>query len=351
VFAILAGLSALFFTAWLFTPVKNDTSQPVIQPVPASDGKAALQAKLEEANSRLSEESGRRAELAVKLQNEKVRIEQLGEENDALKLRLSNLEGKPERIGELKSKIEALEAKLGASSKAETDLKASLGELRKKAVNEELKARLKTLDAEKMELCRKLEADAKTCAEAKAGLIAVIEKLKAEIATFKNAAAPKPVASSLPKLDLPMLISDPNNLTPAFSSLFQGLNRVKGGPDERKKVYAELTKDGKTKDIYLVPFEVGSSTVSAKEEKTLGELLKGSDQKDRFLVVGYASSDGDAASNRKLSSGRASNVARKVAAMSGVPEADVQAIYFAQTSRFDARSLAPNRVVEVWRLK
>lgn len=107
VFAILAGLSALFFTAWLFTPVKNDTSQPVIQPVPASDGKAALQAKLEEANSRLSEESGRRAELAVKLQNEKVRIEQLGEENDALKLRLSNLEGKPERIGELKSKIEA----------------------------------------------------------------------------------------------------------------------------------------------------------------------------------------------------------------------------------------------------
>ena len=42
----------------------------------------------------------------------------------------------------------------------------------------------------------------------------------------------------------------------AFLSVFKGLNRVKGGPDEREKVYAELTEDEKSRDIHLVPFDV-----------------------------------------------------------------------------------------------
>jgi len=53
------------------------------------------------------------------------------------------------------------------------------------------------------------------------------------------------------------------------------------------------------------------------------------------------------ASNRKLSSRRAANVAQKIA---GVPQDQVKAIYLGQTSRFNAKSLS-NRVVEVWRLK
>jgi len=56
------------------------------------------------------------------------------------------------------------------------------------------------------------------------------------------------------------------------------------------------------------------------------------------------------ASNRKLSSRRASNAVQKIAAVPGVPQDQVKAIYLGQTSRFNAKSLS-NRVVEVWRLK
>ena len=99
--------------------------------------------------------------------------------------------------------------------------------------------------------------------------------------------------------------------------------------------------DGKNRDIHLVPFDVGLSAVVGKEEQDLKTGLNNTDKNSRFLVVGYASTEGDVASNRKLSSRRASNVVQKIAAVPGVPQDQVKAIYFGQTSRFNAKYLSP----------
>ena len=62
------------------------------------------------------------------------------------------------------------------------------------------------------------------------------------------------------------------------------------------------------------------------------------------------SKDGDPKANRELSSRRASNVAQKIVAAGKITKSDVQAVYFGETSRFAAEN-APNRVVEVWKVK
>ncbi|MDF1858575.1 MAG: hypothetical protein P1U87_00095 [Verrucomicrobiales bacterium] len=62
-----------------------------------------------------------------------------------------------------------------------------------------------------------------------AKLTAQIEKLRAKIARTKKAAMPKPAASNLPNLDLPMLVNDPSKLALGFSALFTELNQVKEG--------------------------------------------------------------------------------------------------------------------------
>ena len=218
---------------------------------------------------------------------------------------------------------------------------ADLGKMKAKsgALNMELDALKKKLIAtnkERDELKLKFKTDG--------------GKLQATIAALKKATMPQANAN-LPKLDLPMLVNDASTLDGRFLSVFKGLNRVKGGPDGREKVYAELTEDEKSRDIHLVPFDVGLSAVAGKEEQELKTAVNNMDKSSRFLVVGYASTDGDAASDRKISSERASNVAQKITAVPGVPQDQVKVIYFGQANQFNAKYLSPNRVVEVWRLK
>ncbi|MCG8602002.1 MAG: OmpA family protein, partial [Verrucomicrobiales bacterium] len=250
----------------------------------------------------------------------------------------ANMKGDADAAGK---ELAELKKKLAAESKAHGEIKLKLTAAEKAAADAKkaLEDQKKTCEGEKSKLTAEINK-----------LRAEIEKLKAEIAGLKKAAMPS-AAANLPKIDLPMLVNDPTTLDGKFFSLFQGLNQVKGGPGEREKVYAELTKDGNSKDIHLVPFQVGSAAVAGKEEQDLKAALNNTEKSARFLVVGYASTDGDAASNRKLSSQRASNVAQKISAISGVPQNQIKAIYFGQTTRFNANYLTPNRVVEVWRLK
>jgi hypothetical protein len=42
--------------------------------------------------------------------------------------------------------------------------------------------------------------------------------------------------ANLPRLDLPILLNDASTLDGRLLSVFKGLNRVKGGLDEREKV-------------------------------------------------------------------------------------------------------------------
>ena len=247
----------------------------------------------------------------------------------------------------MNAKSASMEKEIGALKKQLADAqKAATAGMSAKA-----DAQKKELDA----LQKKFAAAAKACEDEKTKLNSEVTKLKAEVASLKKASmpsSPKPAAApSLPQLDFPMLVSDPTKLSPAFAGLFQSLNQVKGGPEEREKIYEEIKKGGKNSDIHLVPFDVGSAEISAKEGATFAAKLKDTPKNEKFFVVGYASKDGDAASNRKLSSERASKVAQRIVELTGVPANNVSAVYFGQTTRFNLKYLSPNRVVEVWRVK
>ena len=209
------------------------------------------------------------------------------------------------------------------------------------------------MKAEIAELKATLKAEADACTAAKKKLETEISKLKTkikELTTAAKAAAVVPEAPAAPKLNLPLLVEKPSELPADFANLFEALGKVDAGPEQREKIYSELKAAGKLLDIHRVPFDVGSSKVASAESATLEKLLTDTPKGERFLVVGYASTDGDAESNRKLSSERASAVAAEVDKFSRVAEESVKADYFGKTKRFNLYYLSHNRVVEVWRL-
>ncbi|MEM1443968.1 MAG: OmpA family protein, partial [Verrucomicrobiota bacterium] len=209
---------------------------------------------------------------------------------------------------------------------------------------------LEALEASNAELKKQLAAEQENCRAEKAKLNAEIDALRKELDEALYGDQLKP-AGDFPALDLPYLVNDPIQLNRKVRPVFIQLRGVDEEASELEKLYAELTKDGKTSAPHTVPFTVGSAEVTEEESGKLKEKLQDLPEGARFLVVGYASTDGDAKSNYELSSQRASSVASAIAAHEGVPEDSVQAVYFGQTKRFSATEMAPNRVVEVWLVK
>ena len=68
-----------------------------------------------------------------------------------------------------------------------------------------------------------------------------------------------------------------------------------------------------------------------------------------IMVVGYASTTGQADTNRKLSSDRATEVAANID-MAKPGKQVVQAVFLGQTKRFSSRIPERNQVCEVWQI-
>lgn len=351
VFSILSGLSILSFVAWSFTTGGCSSSGGApISPLPESSATAtSLREDLAEATASLDAESARRAELALELEESKTALSSLESELEALRA----------KHAEADAQISGWKASFGGDvasveSAAETQEKLKALRAKNKTLTAQLaesaKADLKALEEENGELRKTLAAERKSCREAKATLNAEIDTLRKELDKELYGEQLKP-AGDFPALDLPYLVNDPIQLNRKVRPVFIKLRGMKEEESELKKVYEALTKDGKTSALHKVPFEVGSSEVKEAEDKKLNELLQDSPEGARYLVVGYASTDGDAKSNYELSSKRASSVATKLASIKGIPEDAVQAVYFGQTQRFSATEMAPNRIVEVWRVK
>ncbi|MDF1825513.1 MAG: OmpA family protein [Verrucomicrobiales bacterium] len=390
VFAILSGISALFLTAWVFSPGGcAGPKDPPITPIPlSSEDTSGLHKKLAEAKASLTAESERRAELAGELRLSRADAAKLGalkaefeaksatlsEANAALKAKLNA--GAPEA-----GKLSALQAQLADFKTSSADLNIKIDQLsaEKASLTKKLAAataaaaaakatapmpapkvdtgKLDALKAETEKLKKQLADEKKACAKSKAAMAGANEKLKKEIEKLKQQidealyGEKLKAAADLPALDFPFLINEPIQLDGKVRPVFIELRGMEDTPEALEKVYATLSKDGNTNALHRVPFDSGSAEVTPAEVTRLNELLKGSPKGARFLVVGYASTDGDAKSNHELSSKRASNVAAQVAGIPGVDKNGVQAVYFGQTKRFNANYLSPNRVVEVWRVK
>jgi outer membrane protein OmpA-like peptidoglycan-associated protein len=68
-----------------------------------------------------------------------------------------------------------------------------------------------------------------------------------------------------------------------------------------------------------------------------------------ILVVGYSSASGNTDANRRLSSERATEVARNID-MAKPGNQSVQAVFLGQTQRFSSSIAERNQVCEVWQI-
>ena len=133
-------------------------------------------------------------------------------------------------------------------------------------------------------------------------------------------------------------------------ALLARLDAIGDDPAKLRALYDGDPEQGGARPATSVQFGVGSDVVSAAKRNELRAIAEGVDEGTRFLVVGYASTDGSAASNAALSNKRAESVARELAAIVS-PSDRVEAIYYGQTKRFSSKRLSPNRVVEVWAIR
>jgi len=95
-------------------------------------------------------------------------------------------------------------------------------------------------------------------------------------------------------------------------------------------------------------FADGTAELDSKAQEQLKKATANLGQDSYLLAVGYASVKGNANYNENLSSIRAQTVVNRV--RPSLPEGKVQMVYFGETTQFDSRDLAKNRVVELWRL-
>ncbi|NNE92433.1 MAG: OmpA family protein [Verrucomicrobiales bacterium] len=349
-------------------------------------------------------ESGK---LKDRITNLEVKLNELGQEKIEL---TKNMAAKSGNTGKLKADFEALKKKAEADAEALADAKKQLAEgggpamtklqtefgaLKKradadaKALAEARKnmgaganAAVKKLKADFDALKKRSEDDAKALAEARKNMVAggpdamkrlrtrleAAEKKAADeakkaadtaeqLTALKQQMAAAPAggnnnggAAGLPKLDLPNLVNDSNQLSAEGKVLFDKLKSAADTPGSRERLYKEITNSGDAEPALRIPFRSGSDFISAAEKARIKNLLEESGDGAKFLIVGYASTDGSNETNYRLSSQRASNVGKQIAGELGNSD-QIEGIYFGQTTRFSTGRLSPNRVVEVWRLK
>ncbi len=254
------------------------------------------------------------------------------------------------RVKALESELESNTRKMASAEKsAEANIQALTDE--KKSLAEMVKGLRQEVESSSQELAesrrwkeknRRLEADL-------AAATSRIDELTGEVTVLKSGAI-LAAAAEIPELDFPFLVEDPKNLDGRMLPLFADLRKVPDDPKARQRSYRELERAGGGKRVATVNFDSGSATVAAPDRKTLGALLTGAAENTRFLVVGYASTDGNPESNAVLSSERASAVAQIIAGDGPDQRKKVQAVYFGQTSRFSVEEPSPNRIVEVWQI-
>ena len=98
-----------------------------------------------------------------------------------------------------------------------------------------------------------------------------------------------------------------------------------------------------------VRFPAGSAQLNDADRMSIAEAIGNLPEGSMVLVVGYASTTGNADANRKLSSDRATIVAGNID-ISKPGNQPVQAVFLGQTNRFSSRIPERNQVCEIWQL-
>ncbi len=106
--------------------------------------------------------------------------------------------------------------------------------------------------------------------------------------------------------------------------------------------------------IFIIPFEAGKKALGPRETDVLVSGFKSGSIKQLmedptlvFVILGYADKQGDPKINEKASIDRAQNVLGIMRERCGVQNV-TYGVGMGGSSRFDAKSVAKNRLVEIW---
>lgn len=143
-----------------------------------------------------------------------------------------------------------------------------------------------------------------------------------------------------------------NELLPAAVELFKRLRTLEGLKDSDINIeYSKLGVDLGANVLHTLEYATGSSELSPEDMAQLDQIISEEvPDGDLTLIVGYASTTGDAAKNEKLSSERATAAAEYFAGRKRMGQ-KVQAVYLGQTTRFSSARPERNQICEVWRIR
>lgn len=245
----------------------------------------------------------------------------------------------------------------GAGDRIVTDLSERVDALKKEVALSKtiLNEKQALWDAEKSRLLNERNALQAKIGDLQTRLSSISERPAVEEPTTQPTASLSPAASTdhafaaLPLPISPRLIDDPKNLSAETSRLFSELSALSDSPAGLKAAYDDLKTSLEATPVLTIPFRASSAELDQSFSDAIAALPTEARRAGRYLIIGYASNDGNEMTNRDLSSRRAMAVAESVAAHHA--EVPIEAVYFGQTSRFDSRHRSANRVVEIWQIK
>jgi len=115
------------------------------------------------------------------------------------------------------------------------------------------------------------------------------------------------------------------------------------------KIYQDLANDGGSNFLYRIPFATGETGVPSAHQEALIAKLKAANPEATLVTIGYADTRGDDALNKRLSYGRAREVASWIKSTLGT-ESGLETFSMGETDRFSKDDFSKNRVVEVWQI-
>ena len=271
-------------------------------------------------------------------------ISRLGSENSALKNEITQLQALARNAQAYQN-----QAQQYAQSNAEKD--ALIAQLRGRPSNESMQQLRNTLNNEqitKAELRRKLE-------DLERKMLSMVDSSEVDGLTAlqaQNDELRRQLQALQTKLDFGKLfVTSRDSLPASAQALYSELKGLEGFSEARiREAYTRIATDLNAQNLQQVRFATGSSILNFTDQTTITNKMNTTNPSDYFLVVGYASRTGDAASNEKLSAKRATSVASIVNQLKKEGQ-DVRAVYLGQTSRFSKSVNADNQLCEIWRIR
>ncbi len=271
-------------------------------------------------------------------------ISRLGSENTNLKSQIVQYKSLAGNAQAYQNQAQQL-----ANSNAEKD--ALIATLQGRPSNESMQQLRNTLNGEQMtkaDLMRKLQnLELKMLSMVDSKEVAILPGLQTQNDELRRQLQALQTSTDFAKLFVKSHTALPANAQTLYNDL-KGLE----GFSEAKLLaaYTRIAAELNAENLQQVRFATNSSILNFTDQTMIKSKLDSTNATDYFLVVGYASQTGDAASNEKLSANRATAVASIVNQLKKEGQ-DVRAVYLGQTNRFSKSVNADNQLCEIWRIK